>query len=353
MQPNVSPIMARDVAEIVGRDLPWSQLFGTSVLITGAGGMLGSYALRTLLAINDTLHGGIRVLALVRDPRKARTALSDVLDRNDVSLVVQDVRTPLEVEGPLDLVIHGASAARPALHSRDPVGTITGILLGSVNLLELCVLKASSRFVLLSSAEVYGWQPKGTTLIAEDQYGGIDILSPRACYSEGKRAAETLSAAYEAQHGVRSLVARFGHVYGPGLALDDGRVQADFAANVVANKNIVLNSDGAAVRTYTYVGDAVAGMFYALLLGREPAYNIADERGLVSIRELAMRFTQVRPNRGLRVVFTHEADARAFSPVTRQGLDSHRLAGLGWQPLVDLPNGLDRMVTHLELIASG
>jgi nucleoside-diphosphate-sugar epimerase len=283
---NFSPIIAGDLAEIIGRDLPWSQLFGATVLVTGASGMLGSYAIRTLLALNDTLRAGITVLALARNERTASTALSDVLHRNDASLIVQDVRTPLAVDGPLDFIIHAAGVARPAMHGADPVGTMTGILLGSFNLLELCIAKGSRTFVLLSSAEIYGWQPQSGAMIGEEGYGGLDTLSPRACYSEGKRAAETLSVAYQAQHGIRSLVARFGHVYGPGLTLEDGRVQADFAANILSNSNIVLNSDGAAVRTYTYVGDAIAGMFYALLLGREVAYNIADENGLVSIRDL-------------------------------------------------------------------
>jgi len=348
---NVSPIVASDVLEILDRDLPWSQLFGARVLVTGAGGMLGSYVLRTLLGLNDTRMAGIEVVALVRNEQKFLMVLPDVIARNDVSLVVQDVRTPLTLDGPIDYVIHGASPARPALHGIDPVGTITGILLGSVNLLELCVVKGSRRFVLFSSAEIYGKQPRGASLASEESYGGIDTLSPRSCYSEGKRAAETLSAAYQVQHGVRSTVARFGHVYGPGMNLDDGRVQADFAADVVAGRNIVLRSSGASMRTYTYVADAIAGMFYALLLGRESAYNIADERGLLSIRQLAARFAQVRPERGLRVVFAREADDRAFSPLTVQGLNSSRLASLGWRPVVDLPTGLDRMVAHLELVS--
>jgi nucleoside-diphosphate-sugar epimerase len=132
------------------------------------------------------------------------------------------------------------------------------------------------------------------------------------------------------------------------MALDDGRVQADFAANVVNGTDIVLNSAGTAVRTYTYVADAIAGMFYALLLGTETAYNIADPAGLVSIRELARLFTEVRPDKGLRLVFTNAADERAYSPAAAQGLSSARLAGLGWHAEVGLATGLNRMVTALE-----
>lgn len=351
MAVTAGPVVARDVEEIVARDLPWQQLAGSTVLVTGANGMLPSYAIYTLLALNDQRDAGITVLGLVRNETKARRVLAGVVDRPDFTLLVQDVTTPLRLDGPLDYVVHGASAARPALHASDPVGTMKANTLGTFGLLDLCVAKHSRGFVLMSSSEVYGRQPAGTELIKETSYGGLDILDPRACYSEGKRAAETICTLYRAQHGIDTTITRFGHVYGPGMALDDGRVQADFAANVVNGTDIVLNSDGSAVRTYTYVADAVAGMFYALLLGTEPAYNVADPQGLVSIRQLATLFTQVRPERGLRLIFTDEADARAYNTAKGLGLDSARLAALGWRPAIDLPTGLDRMVTALEAAA--
>ncbi|MFT4050886.1 MAG: NAD-dependent epimerase/dehydratase family protein [Microbacterium sp.] len=341
-------VIAEDVQEIIARDLPWERLYGASVLVTGASGMLPSYTARALLALNDRFDAKISVIGLVRNEDKARARLSDIVDRADFALVVQDIAQPITIDGPIDYVFHGASAARPALHAADPVGTIRANLTGTFNLLDLCVDKDASGFVFMSSAEVYGAQPEGTELIAEGSYGGLDILNPRACYSEGKRAAETISTAYAAQYGLTCRIVRFGHIYGPGIALDDGRVQADFAANVVAGRDIVLNSDGTAVRTYTYVGDAVVGMFTALLLGTEMAYNVADPHGFVTIRRLAELFTHVRPELGLKLIFTNEADARAYSTSKGQGLDSSRLQALGWRPLVDLPTGLERMVTALS-----
>jgi UDP-glucuronate decarboxylase len=341
-------VVARDLDEILERALPWEKLFGSTVLVAGASGMLPSYVVYSLLALNDSRDAGITVHGLVRNEQKARGILVDILHRPDFHLLVQDASEPIEVPGPVDYVVNGANAARPALHGTDPVGTIRANLLGTFNLLDLCRVKSSRGFVLMSSAEVYGCQPPGTELITEDSYGGLDILNPRACYSEGKRAAETICAVYQAQHHIRCRIARFGHIYGPGLAPDDGRVQADFAANVAAGRDIVLNSDGAAVRTYTYVGDAVAGLFYLLLLGTETVYNVADPNGLISIRELATLFTRVRPAKGLRLRFTNDADARAYSPMKGQGLDNSRLQALGWRPLVDLPTGLQRMVTVME-----
>ncbi|MBW1640526.1 NAD-dependent epimerase/dehydratase family protein [Microbacterium resistens] len=348
MSASANPVISADLDEIVARALPWERLFGASVLVTGASGMLPSYTVLTLLTLNDRHDAGITVYGLVRNGEKARTVLADIIDRSDFHLVVQDVSEPLTLDAPIDYVVHGASAARPSSHAADPVGTIRANLTGTFNMLDLCVRKQTRGFVFMSSAEVYGAQPEGTELISENSYGGIDVLNPRACYSEGKRAAETISVAYAAQYGLTCRIVRFGHIYGPGMALDDGRVQADFAANVVNGRDIVLNSDGTAVRTYTYVSDAIAGMFTALLRGTETAYNVADPAGLVSIRRLAELFTHVRPELGLKLIFTNEADSRVFHPVKAQGLDSARLAALGWKAEVSLPSGLERMVTALS-----
>lgn len=341
--PPMNAVISADIDEIVARDLPWGDLEGATVLVTGASGMLPSYAVRALLRLNDERDAGITVHGLVRNEQKARNVLADVVERDDFHLIVQDVADPLALEGPVDLIIHGASAARPALHSSDPIGTMRANLLGTLNLLDLAVGKGSV-FSLMSSSEVYGAQPQGVELITEDSYGGFDILNPRACYSEGKRAAETLCAAYAAQHGITCRIVRFGHIYGPGMALDDGRVQAEFTSKILAGEDIVMNSDGSSQRTYTYVGDAIAGLFYTLLLGEETVHNVSDPGGLVSIRELAEAFTRVRPELGLSVHTRISGDAGRYASVKALGLSSERLAGLGWRPFVDLPTGLTRTV---------
>lgn len=348
----LNPVIARDVEEILARDLPWHELDGSRVLVTGASGMLPSAVVHTLLGLNDARDAGITVYGLVRNESKARGVLASVLDRDDIRLLVQDVAAPVEIEGGLDLIVHGASAARPSLHGADPVGTMRANLLGTMNLLDLAV-RTGSRFALMSSSEVYGNQPAGVTLIDEQSYGGLDILTPRACYSEGKRAAETLCAAYAHQHGVDCRIARFGHIYGPGMALDDGRVQAEFAAKVIAGKDIVLNSDGSSSRTYTYVSDAVAGMFYTLLRGQETAYNIADPNGLVSIRQLADRFAAARPDLGIDVRIEAVDTGGRYAAAAALGLSSTRLQALGWRAEVDLATGIDRMLASHEHAAAG
>lgn len=348
MPPKPNSVVAQDIDEIIDRELPWSELRGAAVLVTGAAGMLPSYVVRALLALNDRHGLGITVHGLVRNLAKARQALFDVIGRPDFTLLVGDVSDPVELPARLDWIIHGASPARPGLHGADPIGTMRANLLGTMNLLEACRLRPGAGILLMSSAEVYGVVSDSIGLVTETDYGALDPLNTRSCYPESKRASETLARSYAQQHGVTCRIVRFGHVYGPGLAIDDGRVQADFAAHAATGTDIVLNSDGSAVRTYTYVADAVTGLFYVLLLGDDLAYNVADERGLVSIRELAEHFARTRPDRGLRVRTRPGPDGRSTSTVRRQGLSSARLAGLGWEPCVDLPAGIDRMVTALE-----
>ncbi|MCS3443277.1 NAD-dependent epimerase/dehydratase family protein [Microbacterium phyllosphaerae] len=341
-----SPVIDRDMSEVLANDLPWHELDRKTVLVTGAAGMIPSYVVRVLLALNDRRDAGIRVFGLVRNREKAEALLPDLLERDDFTLIVQDVAEPLTVDVPVDVVIHGASPARPSLHAAAPVTTIRANVQGTFALLDLCI--PAGRFVLMSSAEVYGQRADDGSLVTEDQYGAVDILNPRSSYTEGKRAAETIAVSYHAQHGIPVTIARFGHIFGPGMLLDDGRVQADFTADVLAGRDITLNSDGSARRTYTYVADAVAGMFTAMLLGASTAYNIADRQGFISIRDLAETFTRARPEKGLTVRFGAGVNVSAYNPVRGQGLDDTRLRGLGWIPTVGLVAGVDRTIAWHE-----
>ena len=348
-----SPTIERDVREIIAADLPWKLLAGKTVLVTGASGMIPAYAVYTLLALNDDPDLGSRSLGLVRDATKARRLLAFDVDRPDFILMEGDVTEAIALDRPVDLVIHGASPARPSLHASSPVDTIRANVQGAFNVLDLCVASGNAQCVLMSSAEVYGQQADDASLVSEDSYGAVDILNPRACYTEGKRAAETIAVSYRAQYGVPMTIARFGHIYGPGMPLDDGRVQADFAQDIMAGRNITLNSDGSARRTYTYLGDAISGMFHALLLGTDTAYNISDRDGFITIRDLAQAFTDARPHLGLSVRFGEGVDLSKFNPIGGLGLDDGRLRALGWEPHVGLHSGLDRTIAwHEERITS-
>lgn len=342
-----SPVFREDVKAIVEELLPWDSYGGQRILVTGAGGMIPMYIVGALLAANDAYGLNLRVDGLVRSPGKAQARFGGALDRDDFSLIEGDVSRTSALEHAYLTVFHGASPARPTLHRQSPVSTLKANVLGTINMLDALVSGGGGSFVLLSSSEVYGSLP-GVDLISEDDQGTLAHFTPRAAYSEGKRVAETALAAYQAEFGVRPLVLRFGHIYGPGMALNDGRVQADFLADVVNGRNVRMMSSGAATRTYTYVADAVLGAFYAHLLGDGTVYNVADPGGNVSIRYLAETFVEARPSKGLRLIFQSAEDERAFSPVPSLGLDSQRLRSTGWRPSIGLAAGVDRTIRSFE-----
>lgn len=343
-------IITEDVDRIISEDLPWEKFRGATVLVTGASGMIPSYVVYTMLGLNDSMDMGIKVLALVRNEAKARRIFGSVLERNDIALIAQDVSIPLDYDGKIDYIFHGGSAARPREHSAAPTSTIRANLIGTFNLLDLAVKAHSKAFVLMSSSEVYGKVSSDIDKIKEDDYGYLDCLNPRSCYSEGKRAAETICASFMAQYGIDCKMPRFAHIYGPGLGLTDGRVQADFAANVFRGEDIVMNSDGSSRRSYTYVGDAVSGIFYILLKGDEAAYNVADSDNTISIRQLAEAFVACRPEKGLKLVMNIDQSKKAsYNPAAFIGLDNSKLKALGWAPKVPVSEGTGRMVAHFEI----
>lgn len=342
-----SPVFNEDVTQIVESELPWDTFRGQNILVTGAAGMIPMYVVGTLLAANEKYGLNLKVNGLVRSPERAKARLGSAIDRSDFTLVEGDVSKPESVGSAYDTIFHGASPARPTLHKASPVTTLKANTLGTLNLLDAQVAAGGGAFVLLSSSEVYG-AVHGADLITEDSVGVLQHFAPRAGYSEGKRIAETALAAYADEFGINALSIRFGHIYGPGMALNDGRVQADFLSDVVNGRDVRMMSAGAATRTYTYVADAASGLFFAHLRGQDNVYNVADRAGNVSIRELAETFAKARPEKGLRLAFDNQEDKAHFSPVASLGLSSERVEQLGWTPLHSLNDGVSRTIRAFE-----
>lgn len=346
----MNQIIREDVEGIIknGGDI-WENFAGARVLITGASGLIPFYFAATLLALNDTLLKGreCRVLALVRSRERAEAKFRGLLERSDLELLVQDVSSPLKIEGRVDYVIHAASQASPKYYGKDPVGTMLPNIIGTNNLLSLAAESKSRGFLFVSGGEVYGIVPPDKIPTKESDYGWLDPVNVRSCYAEGKRAGETLCVSWKEQYGVPAAIARLAHTYGPGLSLDDGRVFADFVRDLVEGKDIQLASDGSATRAFCYVSDAVLGMFLVLLKG-EPgkAYNVCNDGVCVSILELAKVLAGLFPEKKIAVRFSSKANDPGYikSPVSRSCMDSSALRALGWAPGVGLSEGFSRTV---------
>jgi UDP-glucuronate decarboxylase len=341
-------VVTEDLKGIVGYDLNWQALAGKTVLISGANGFLPAYLVETLLYLNDSRRQEpVRVIAVVRNRAKAMLRFPDCADRVDFQLIVQDICQPLEIAGEVDYIIHAASQASPKFYGTDPVGTLSANILGTYNLLELARVKKVESFLFFSSGEVYGEVAADQIPTREDVYGCVNPLDVRSCYAESKRMGENMCVSWHHQHGVPAKIVRPFHTYGPGLSLDDGRVFADFVSDIVHGRNIVIQSDGSASRAFCYLSDATLGFFLVLLQGRNAeAYNVGNDRGELTILELANLMVGLFPEKGLRLVRQGEATAAGYlkSGITRNCPDISKIRSLGWNPTVTVAEGFARTV---------
>jgi UDP-glucuronate decarboxylase len=340
------PIIHEDLKRITASALPWDRLFGKTVLISGANGFIAAYMLETLLYLNETADARIHVVALVRNHVKAMRRLGHLADRSDLTIAVQDVRDPYSGPTSVDFLIHAASQASPKYFATDPVGTFEANVIGTQRMLEVARNAKSEGFLFFSSGEVYG-QPAGSlSLIDETSYGYLDPINLRSCYAEGKRAGETLCACWHAQFGVPAKIVRLSHTYGPGMELNDGRVFADFVADIVAGRDIVLKSDGSARRPFCYLADATEAFFTVLLGGENGnAYNVGSDQQC-SILELAETLCRLFREQNCHVIRQHRAsdDPYIVSPVPGFQFDLSKIRSLGWTPSTPIEVGFKRTV---------
>lgn len=345
---NRHPVITADLKRIVASVAGWQQLAGRTVLVSGAAGFLPAYMVETLLFRNETsVDPPVNVIGLVRNLEKARQRFACYRNRGDLHLIQHDVTLPVELDGSVDYIIHAASQASPKFYGSDPIGTLCANTVGTMNLLELARKKKSRGFLFFSSGEVYGEVRSDQIPTRETDYGVVDPLNVRSCYAESKRMGENMAVSWHHQHGVPTTIVRPFHTYGPGMQLDDGRVFADFVSDILAGRNITLQSDGSAVRAFCYLADATAGFFTVLLQGQiATAYNVGNENGQISILDLAELLVGLFPGKGLKVERVSDARPSGYiqSPITRNCPDTTRIRALGWQPVTGLAEGFTRTI---------
>ena len=339
-----SEVIIEDLQRMSEARLPWRELDGKTVLVTGATGMLASYVTGLLLYLHKHAGINITVIALCRNRQKAEQYFGSYLAKPYFHLLIQDVCAPIAYEGKVDYVFHLAGNASPYFINSDPVGIMKCNLLGTINVLEYARNCLSKKVIFASTREVYG-KNEEAELLHEQAFGTLNPLDDRSCYPESKRAAETLLKSYYLQYGVNFNAIRIAHSYGPTMKLEnDGRVMADLMSDVVAGRDIVLKSSGEAVRAFIYITDAVVGMFTALFYG-EPAmaYNLANESEPVSIKDLAHMLAALREDKKIQVVVS-EGEHKGYCAYRRTALDTSAIEQLGWKPQISLKEGINRVL---------
>ena len=342
-------ILREDAIQIIDDNKKLKELKNTNFLITGASGILGIYFANTLLVLNELYDYDINLYLIVRNPKKLPEY---VLSNKNVHIVEQDVVNPFNLDVNVDYVVHAAGPASPLIMREKPVETNFANTIGTANALMYAKDHGAKGFMFVSSREIYGQPEEGQEFFYEDgKLGDVDHLVPRNGYAEGKKAAENMCAGFKEEYGLNTKVVRLAHTYGPGMSIYDGRVQADFLNNVVHNENIVLKSKGESVRTYTYIADAVNGMFKVLLHSSDMVYNIADEDCKTSIKELAETMVSIYPERGLKLVFDipKETTNTGTASFTLGILATDKIRKeLKWKPKYSIFEGFKRTIDYIE-----
>jgi UDP-glucuronate decarboxylase len=304
------------------------------ILVTGGAGFLGSHLTDRLIS------AGHDVIVVDNFFTGSKDNIRHLLGHPNFELLRHDVTFPLYVE--VDAIYNLASPASPIHYQRDPVQTLKTNILGAVNVLGLAK-RLKAPIFQASTSEVYG-DPEIHPQ-TEDYWGRVNPIGPRACYDEGKRAAETLFFDYHRQHNVKIRVARIFNTYGPRMALDDGRVVSNFIVQALGGDDITIFGDGSQTRSFCYVDDLVEG--FIRMMGTEQdslgPVNLGNP-GEFTMIELAEKVIEITGSKS-RIAFK---PLPQDDPKQRQPDISTARKELDWAPKVQLEEGLERTIAFFE-----
>jgi nucleoside-diphosphate-sugar epimerase len=328
-----------EVKDVISGISDITKLFGKSIIISGATGMICSAVAELLFWLNKESNANIRIVLAGRNRERMQQRFYCFKEGIDYSFLEYDATKDFVSKESYDYIIHGASPADPASFINYPVETMFANLIGLKSLLDIAKGNSNTRLLYISSSEVYGKKEENRPY-HETDYGFVDILNPRACYPSSKRAAETMCAAYHEEYGVDYVVVRPGHIYGPSITETDSRASAQFTRKAKAGENIVLKSAGLQLRSYCYTLDCASAILTVLLKGEcGEAYNISNPQSIVTIRELAECMAKTA---GVKVVYEQASDyeKRSYNMMDNSSLDSSRLESLRWKGKYDLSKGV-------------
>ncbi len=309
------------------------------VVISGAAGFLGSHLVDRFLAEGHAVIGVDNFLT-GRPDNVAHLAGTPAF-----RFVEHDVCRPLDLDGPIDGVLHLASPASPVDYQAHPVETLDVGSLGTRNMLQMA-RRHGARFFLASTSEVYG-DPEVHPQ-PESYWGHVNPIGLRSMYDEAKRFAEALTMTYHRTHGVDTRIVRIFNTYGPRMRARDGRVVSNFIVQALAGEPLTVYGEGQQTRSFCYVSDEVDGLYRLFLSDRTEPTNIGNP-GEFTILELARLVLEIT---GSPSPIVHRPlpadDPRQRRPVIDVARDV-----LGWQPAVQLREGLARTVAYFRENADG
>ncbi len=309
------------------------------ILITGGAGFIGSFLCERLL------EAGANVICADNFFTGTRTNIAHLQNHPRFEMMRHDVCFPLYVE--VDEIYNMACPASPIHYQFDPVQTTKTSVHGAINMLGLAK-RVKAKILQASTSEVYG--DPAVHPQPEEYWGNVNPIGPRSCYDEGKRCAETLFFDYHRQHKLRIKVARIFNTYGPRMHPNDGRVVSNFIVQALKGEDITLYGDGQQTRSFCYVDDLVRGLISLMNTGDEVTgpINIGNP-GEFTIRQLAEQVIELTGSKSKLVFMPLPQD----DPKQRKPNIEKAQEILGWEPTIQLRDGLTKTIAYFDGMLSG
>ena len=304
------------------------------ILITGGAGFLGSHLCERLI------EEGNEVLCLDNFFTGSKSNIIHLLQNPRFEMIRHDIINPIYLE--VEQIYHLACPASPVYYQYNPIKTIKTNVMGTINTLGLAK-RVKAKILLASTSEVYGdpdIHPQ-----REDYWGRVNPIGIRSCYDEGKRTAECLMMDYRRQNGVNVKIARIFNTYGPRMAVNDGRVVSNFIVQALKGEEITVYGDGSQTRSFCYIADLIEGLIRMMdMPDNFPGPVNIGNPAEFTIRELAEMVIRMTGSRSM-IAFKAlpEGDPRQRKPDISLAMDM-----LGWQPRVELNEGLEKTIAYFR-----
>jgi len=303
------------------------------IVVTGAAGFIGSHLCEALLARGDSVIG---IDNLVTGDLNNIAHLRE----RDFQFIRHDVTRYIDVDGPVDYVLHWASPASPIDYHELPIQTLKVGSLGTHNALGLAKAKGA-KFVLASTSEVYGDPLEHPQ--KETYWGHVNPIGPRSVYDEAKRFGEAITLAYHRTHGIDTKIVRIFNTYGPRMRLRDGRAVPAFVSQALANEDVTVFGDGSQTRSFCYVSDLVRGILSLMDAKTNEPVNIGNPHEL-TIEEIARTIVRLCGSSSKIVYRPLPVD----DPKQRKPDITRARTLLGWEPKVGLEEGLRTSIEYFK-----
>ncbi len=308
------------------------------IILTGAAGFLGSH-------ISDKLiDAGHSVIGLDDLSTGSLQNLEHLLENPKFNFFEHDVREPILIKG--DAILNFACPASPIHYQADPVRTIETNFLGIINMLHLAK-KLGIPLVQASTSEVYG--DPTISPQPESYWGNVNPIGIRSCYDEGKRAAETLCFDYRRQYGVDARVIRIFNTYGPRMAVGDGRVVSNFIVQAISGQDLTVYGEGKQTRSFCFATDLVDGIYKMLTSTKliDAPINLGNPREftMLELAETVIKLT------GSSSSIVHK-ELPQDDPQQRKPDISRAKEVLGWEPTIELEEGVQRTIEYFQRVLS-